>query len=111
MKKQQLIDTLQSQLPGFYSVEQVIKMINEIEEPKAGIVFANEEQVKELVRGIVEEINDRGTDVIDDYDLSMNGREVELDTVYFDLRQMENAVNDVIDNWIESYHKEDDCGC
>ncbi len=31
MNKQQTIELLQQQLPGFYSVEQVIKLINDID--------------------------------------------------------------------------------
>ena len=111
MKKQQLIDTLQSQLPGFYSVEQVIKMINEIEEPQPKGFSLNEEQIEFLVKTIVEDLNDRGVDVIEDYGLDMNYREVELDSVEFDSRVIERVVNDAVDSCIEHYMKEDDCGC
>ena len=42
MTKQQTLDTLKTQLPGFYSVEQVIEMISKIE---TGTSFEfNEEQ-------------------------------------------------------------------
>jgi hypothetical protein len=111
MKKQQLIDTLQSQLPGFYSVEQVIKMINEIEEPQPKEFSLNEEQVEFLVKTIVEDFNDRGVDVIEDYSLEMNYREVELDSVEFDSRVIERVVNDAVDSYIEHYMKKDDCDC
>jgi hypothetical protein len=111
MKKQQLIDTLQSQLPGFYSVEQVIKMINEIEEPQPKGFSLNEEQVEFLVKTIVEDFNDRGVDVIEDYSLEMNYREVELDSVEFDSRVIERVVNDAVDSYIDYYMKKDDCDC
>jgi hypothetical protein len=111
MKKQQLIDTLQSQLPGFYSVEQVIKMINEIEEPQPKGFSLNEEQIEFLVKTIVEDLNDRGVDVIEDYGLDMNYREVELDSVEFDSRVIERVVNDAVDSYIDYYMKEDDCDC
>ena len=111
MKKQQLIDTLQSQLPGFYSVEQVIKMINEIEEPQPKGFSLNEEQVEFLVKTIVEDLNDRGVDVIEDYGLDMNYREVELDSVEFDSRVIERVVNDAVDSYIDYYMKKDDCDC
>jgi hypothetical protein len=111
MKKQQLIDTLQSQLPGFYSVEQVIKMINEIEEPQPKEFSLNEEQVEFLVKTIVEDFNDRGVDVVEDYSLEMNYREVELDSIEFDSRVIERVVNDAVDSYIEHYMKKDDCDC
>ena len=109
MTKQQTLDTLKTQLPGFYSVEQVMEMISKIEEPKS--FSFNEEQINELVGSIVNEVTDLGIDAIDDYDLSMNYKEVELDSIDFNDRSITRAVNDAIDIWIENYMKEDDCGC
>jgi len=111
MTKQQTLDTLKTQLPGFYSVEQVMEMINKIEEPQPKGFSFNEEQINELVSNIVNEVTDLGIDAIDDYDLSMNYREVELNSVDFNDHSITRAVNDAIDIWIESYLKEDDCGC
>jgi hypothetical protein len=103
MTKQQTLDTLKTQLPGFYSVEQVIEMISKIEpEVLEAYEFKfNEEQVKTLVAHIVDEITDLGVDAIDDYDLSMNYKEVELDSIDFNDHSITRAVNDAIDTWIE----------
>lgn len=109
MTKQQTLDTLKTQLPGFYSVEQVMEMISKIEEPKSFSLSG--EQIKELVSNIVNEVTDLGIDAIDDYTLDMNYREVELDSIDFNEHSILRAVNDAIDVWIESYMKEDDCGC
>jgi hypothetical protein len=109
MTKQQTLDTLKTQLPGFFSVDQVIEMISKIEEPKS--FSFNEEQINELVSNIVNEVTDLGIDAIDDYDLSMNYKEVELDSIDFDDHSITRAVNDAIDTWIENYMKKDDCGC
>jgi hypothetical protein len=109
MTKQQTLDTLKTQLPGFFSVDQVIEIISKIEEPKS--FSFNEEQINELVSNIVNEVTDLGIDAIDDYDLSMNYKEVELDSIDFDDHSITRAVNDAIDTWIENYMKKDDCGC
>jgi hypothetical protein len=111
MTKQQTLDTLKTQLPGFYSAEQVIEMISKIEEPQSKGFSFNEEQINELVSSIVNEVTDLGIDAIDDYDLSMNYKEVELDSIDFDDHSITRAVNDAIDTWIENYMKKDDCGC
>jgi hypothetical protein len=111
MTKQQTLDTLKTQLPGFYSAEQVIEMISKIEEPQSKGFSFNEEQINELVSSIVNEVTDLGIDAIDDYDLSMNYKEVELDSIDFDDHSIKRAVNDAIDTWIENYMKKDDCGC
>ena len=107
MTKQQTIDTLKQQLPGFYSVEQVIEMISKIEESE-GFKMPNEEQIKELVGNIVDEITDLGHDAISDYDLSMNGREVEIDSIDFDDYSIRSTVNDVINSWIEGIYEEEE---
>jgi hypothetical protein len=111
MTKQQTLDTLKTQLPGFYSAEQVIEMISKIEEPQSKGFSFNEEQINELVSSIVNEVTDLGIDAIDDYDLSMNYKEVELDSIDFNDHSITRAVNDAIDTWIENYMKKDDCGC
>jgi hypothetical protein len=86
-------------------------MINEIEEPQPKEFSLNEEQVEFLVKTIVEDFNDRGVDVIEDYSLEMNYREVELDSVEFDSRVIERVVNDAVDSYIDYYMKKDDCDC
>jgi hypothetical protein len=111
MTKQQTLDTLKTQLPGFYSAEQVIEMISKIEEPQSKEFSFNEEQIEFLVKTIVEDLNDRGVDVIEDYSLEMNYREVELDSVEFDSGVIERVVNDAVDSYIDHYMKKDDCGC
>jgi hypothetical protein len=104
MTKQQTLDTLKTQLPGFYSVEQVIEMISKIE---TGTSFEfNEEQIKTLVGNVVDEITDLGIDVIDDYDLSMNGREVEIDSIDLSSYSISNAVKGAVENWVEWFKEE-----
>lgn len=59
MNKTQTIDLLKSQMPGFYSVEQVINLIEKIEEEEqqatAKLTF---DQVRELTRSIVNAIEE-----------------------------------------------------
>jgi hypothetical protein len=60
MTKSQTIDLLQSQLPGFYSVGQVINLIEKIEEeqakPKLSVI-----QLKEIAQSIVDAIEEEAT--------------------------------------------------
>jgi len=106
MTKQQTLDTLKTQLPGFYSVEQVIEMISKIEEPKTNVEF-NEEQIATLIDSIVNEVTDLGADAIDDYELSMNYKEVELDSVDWNSREVKYATERAINDWIEQYKNEE----
>ena len=58
MTKQQTVELLQKQLPGFYSVDQVIKMINDIEEDGQSQTY-NESQIQDLIDNIDEAIERR----------------------------------------------------
>ena len=105
MTKQETIELLSQQLPGFYSVEQVIKLINDIED--SGSFEITDEMVNSLSSNISEALENEGTDVVDDYALSMNyGREVELDSIDFSESKIRAAVKDAIEEYI-NYNKAD----
>jgi hypothetical protein len=112
MTKQKTLDTLKSQLPGFYSAEQVIALIEGIEESATVPLGFTDEQRDELVNSIADEIADLGMDVVADYDLSMSYNEVEIDSIDFSTSTIRDAVESAIDNWInENWNKKDDCDC
>jgi hypothetical protein len=60
MNKTQTIDLLKNQMPGFYSAEQVINLIEKIEEepvkPKLSVT-----QLREIARSIVDAIEEEAT--------------------------------------------------
>jgi predicted Zn-dependent protease len=110
MTKQETIDLLKQQLPGFYSVEQVIDMISKIE-PEVLDAYEFEftdERIKTLVDNVVDEITDQGLDLISDYDLSMSYREVELDSIDISNHSVKGAVNSAVENWVEWFKEEQD---
>lgn len=85
MTKTQTVDLLRSQLPGFYSVEQVINLIEKIEEvpvkPKLSI-----EQLRDITNGIMrsieEEANRDNIVCMDDVEFELNyDRRVEVTDV------------------------------
>jgi len=108
MTKQATIDLLKQQLPGFYSVEQVIDMISKIE-PEVLDAYEfefNDERIKTLVGNVVDELRDQGIDLISDYDLSMNYKEVELDSIDLSSHSVKGAVESAVENWIEWFKEE-----
>jgi hypothetical protein len=98
MTKQQTIELLGKQLPGFYSVEQVIKIINDIED--SGEFEISDDMVSSLSSDIAEALSSEGTDIVDDYELSINYKEVELDSIDFSTSRIKVAVKDAIENYI-----------
>ena len=100
MTKQETIDLLGKQLPGFYSVEQVIKMITDIEE--SGSFEISDDMVSTISDDIAEALESEGTDIVDDYELSMSYREVELDSIDLNEGKIKAAVRDAIENYIDN---------
>jgi len=105
MTKQATIDLLKQQLPGFYSAEQVIDMISKIEESEMSFKFTDE-QISTLVGNVVDEIRDQGVDIVDDYELSMNYKEVELDSIDISSSSVKTAVKFAVENWVEWFKEE-----
>jgi hypothetical protein len=82
--------TLLAQLAGpasvdftFMPVGKVIELIEELDETPSSTGLT-EEDIKELAKSIAESIASEGMDLVEDYDLSMSYREVELDSVELD---------------------------
>jgi hypothetical protein len=57
----------------------------------------------EIVDQISSEIFDSGMGIVDDYDLGMCGREVELEGVTFNVRQMESLIKEVLERYFSTF--------
>ena len=103
MTKQQTIELLRQQLPGFYSVEQVITLINDIEDN--GSFELSDKLISDLSSDISEALQGEGTNIVDDYDLTMNYKEVELDSIDFSTNKIRSIIEDVLSNFTEQFKK------
>lgn len=87
----------------------VIKMVESLEEPQVSTkITIHEGQMNDLVNSISEGITDAGLDLVDDYELSMSYREVELDSIDYDSDRIERSVKDAIKYWLDSVNDSDD---
>lgn len=100
MTKQQLLDKLQSSEElvkiAYVPVSEVINWVKELE--SGGIT---REIIDDIVEGLQNEFSSEGVDLINDYDLSMSYREVELDSVEFDDNKIKRAVENVLEDYLE----------
>jgi hypothetical protein len=111
MTKQQTIELLQKQLPGFYSAEQVIEMIKGIEDTSAGL---SSELIRKLCQAITSRIEDNiegmsSGDIVDrgTAEFSLNGNEIELEEVELDVRAIaEEAVYGIAEEIEDFYDTE-----
>ena len=96
MKKTELIDRLKisaSLANTFIPVMEVISLIEQLEdEPPA----MDEETFVCLVKDLTENIVSEGVDLIDDYTLEMQHREVIIEDVELDRRQIERSIGDIL---------------
>ena len=109
----QAVHIVDSSFPSLYTKEDVIKVLRKLEESlKAELNDEEEEtetvskgltadQVQEIADAIASEIRGEGIDLIEDYDLSMNYREVELDSVEFDEDEISKIAKRAIEGIIE----------
>ena len=103
MNKQQTIELLQKQLPGFYSVEQVISIINDIDADNNGV---SEEKLNELTENIYDVVEKKMRNVdtrdIVDYDSA------EFNISYNNQLELENVEisSDTISEMVSSEIKE-----
>jgi len=109
MTKTQTVELLQQQLPGFYSVDQVIKMINDIEDDSQALAY-NENEIE----GLLERIEDKVERVLgnlyfedfvdtDSAEFSLNGNEIQLDSVEINKSEIREAVMEKVREAILDY--------
>ena len=95
MTKQELLAKLQSSEElvkiAYVPVSEVINWVNELESSSI-----TEDQMNDLIGGITDGIVNCGLELIDDYNLEMNYREVELSDVDIDTDRVERTVKRAI---------------
>ena len=87
---------------SIYSKDDVLHLLSVLETSSSGGFELDDDQIRDLSADIVNEFSDAGADIIDDYELSMSGREVELDSIDFSRRSMQAIVEDAIKHFIDS---------
>lgn len=102
MTKKELLEKLQAideqNLSASISVKELIPLIEEMEGGKDAPSYNKEE----LVTAIVSTIRDLdSSDILYDYELDMNDRTVELSDITLDEGVLENAVTQVLDEFLE----------
>ena len=101
MTKEQLLEKLQSSEElikmAYLPLHEVINWVKELDESKPSI---SDEQISDIANSIAESISDMGIDALDDYDLTMNYREVELDSIEFNTYEIKKRIeSELQDNW------------
>jgi hypothetical protein len=107
MTKTQTVELLQQQLPGFYSVEQVIKLINDIDDEGGSF---DAEKLERLIERVEDEVDSRlnrmdSSDLVDfgSAEFELNGNEISLQCVEVDASNIVEEVSDVVRNVLADF--------
>jgi len=90
---------------SIYSKDDVLHLLSVIE-TKNDEFELNHDQIRDLSVDIANELNSAGTDIVDDYELSMSYKEVELDSIGFDHNNIKDIVEDAVTHFFNSIKKE-----
>ena len=107
MKKQELIDKLMiisnTGLTVSIDVNEVVKLVSELEDNSFALT---ESIMNDMVNAISDSIESDGMSLIDDYDLSMDYKEVTMDSVDFNTRELKSTIRSAINDYIEVNQEE-----
>jgi aspartyl-tRNA synthetase len=99
------IDQAKQQITeGFSSVltrEDVLHLLDCLEVNTDKVEFTKD-MIRDLSNEITDEVSNSGMDLIDDYDLSMNGREVEVESITYNEPRIQSTIAEIIENFIEN---------
>ena len=85
---------------SIYSKDDVLHLLSVLETSN-GEFELTDKMVNELSSNIAEAIESEGTDIVDDYELTMNYKEVELDSIDLNEDRIRAAVKDALEAYIE----------
>jgi hypothetical protein len=83
---------------SIYSKDDVLHLLSVLK--TTGNVLLSESQISEVSSEIANEISNAGTDIMDDYELSINCREVEIDAIRFSNGAIKDVIEEIITNFV-----------
>ncbi len=112
MTKQQTIELLEKQMPGFYSAQQVISLISKISEGPSSLSAGMIEKLVEALNDkIKDDLENTDSDALVDFgsaSFELNGNEITLDTIDNCIEvDFEDLIRDTITDILEAPEEEE----
>ena len=101
MTKQETIALLKQQMPSFYSLEQVINIVENIKE--------NDFQfdIDKISTDIAESINNENTRIVSDFDFTIDySRAIDLKDISFDEDRLVDIIKSSLDEYLQNTKEE-----
>jgi hypothetical protein len=104
------ISLVQNSFPSAWTKDDVIRLLSELNEELESKVEPKREPVKGITKddirtlaiNIASSIEDMGLDVIDDYELYLSGREVELESIEINTLTLKGNIESEIEEFIDN---------
>lgn len=117
----QAVHIVDSSISSLFTKPDVIRILRNLEGELKDYTSENEltennskvlttEQINSLIEIVTNEISSMDEYIIDDYELSMDGKEVQLDSVSLNGYTIEEKVSEAVNDWFTKLN-DDDCGC
>ena len=98
MKKLQVVEALKNQMDSFYSLEQVIKIVESIESEEEKVNNITLADIEEAIDKVINIIENRRVDIIDkdsaEFEISYDNR-IELRDVEVDTNEIKNILEEI----------------
>jgi hypothetical protein len=116
-----VVHLVDSSMSSVFTKDDVIKMLRNLETTFKEYTSENEltenngkvlttEQIDSLIETVTNEISSMDEYIIDDYELSINDKEIQLDSVSLNGYSIEEKVSEAVHGWLNDLN-DDDCGC
>ena len=110
----QAVHIVDSSISSLFTKPDVIRILRNLEGALKEYTSEKEsitkEQIDSLIETVTNEISSMDEYIIDDYELSMDGKEVQLDSVSLNGYTIEEKVSEAVNDWFTNLN-DDDCGC
>ena len=107
LSEAQALTTPETALPISFVIE-MVKSLEDVPAKETSKITIHEGQMIDLINSVRESICDAGLDIVDDYELEMSYREVELSSIDIDSDRVERLVKEGIEYWLDSVNTTDD---
>jgi hypothetical protein len=95
----ELVESIESSESSVFSKEDVLRLLGECRETSDRPQFT-QDQLAVLIQRIVDELDSQEwDDIIDDYDLEMNGNYVELTGCHLNTSGISDVISEVVEDW------------
>ena len=91
---------------SIYSKDDVLHLLSVLETSDSFEI--TDEMVNEISGEIADSLQSEGNNLVDDYELTLNYKEIELESIDFSISSIKSVVQDALETYIANHKSEED---